>query len=142
MPGRINRCREAREPVIGNAKLDLMRKLPVDPLRHGLARALYRDQLRAIGRSSRGPLLRQLPRARSTGHSFMRSEGKGRSNAFNPASVAGISPNRAGQSSSARMNGMRSRGSISSFGSVVMMVQLLIVSPASDLHSCQSPAHL
>jgi hypothetical protein len=41
---------------------------------------------------------------------------------------AGTSPSQAGQSSSAGLTGMRSySGTISSFGSVVMTVQLLIV---------------
>jgi hypothetical protein len=52
-----------------------------------------------------GELLRH-----SHGHSSPRSDGKGRSSAFNSASVEGTSRSHAGQSSSPRVTGMRSAG--------------------------------
>src|SRR4051794_27030443 len=100
-----------------------------------------RAAVSTTGPQSDASLFFTLPTRLLTGHSRSISYGAGLRSARNSFSVAGASPNHFGQTSGARITGIRlCSGAITSFASVVITVQELIFSPGGERHFPHTPA--
>jgi len=96
----------------------------------------------AIGSMRLGSLFLTLPTRALTGQQIMSSGGQGASSALSWGTSAGGSPSHTGHVSGFKTTGIRLCSSAhNSFGVVVVMVKLRILSPADERQGFPQPGH-